>query len=173
MKKFNKATEKFASNLSESAISTVSKKFKEILQLNDSNENIREIITSLNGTTSYDDPSHWEDNQIASLTVNAEDKKFEIIASKYLSEEEKNYAIAHELGHYILHSDLGKRSLEFSLYGNGILEDEADAFAYNLLMPKEKFKEIYLSVEKSNTATSVYFNVPSYIVDNRAKDLNL
>ena len=166
-----KASDSNAVKIGGDQISSLADKFKKVVSLNDSNENLIDIVSLLGGSIKYDDPIHWENDQTASLIVR--DNRFEIIASKYLSEDERNYAIAHEFGHYILHSDFGKHNLEFSLFGDGLIEAEADHFAYNLLLPEEHFKEICAKFNNVIIGISVYFNVPDYIVKNRLGSLGI
>lgn len=167
-----KATNENASNLNIEMITELSDHVRDSFNLNESNENLNDIVERLNGEIIFEDPSSWQDGQVASLKVFSEKESFQIMISKYLTKESQNYAIAHELGHLILHSDMGQKSLEFSLYGDGILEDEADAFAYNLLLPKEKIMKIYNN-NNSIALSSIHFNTPSYIIKNRINNLNL
>lgn len=83
-----------------------------------------------------------------------------------MSFEYKNYAIAHELGHYILHSELGKKNLEFSLCG-----DNASFVAYNLLMPSSLFNQTFNKLDKSIATTVICFNVPLHIAKIKIENL--
>ncbi len=92
-----------------------------------------------------------EDAEIDGAIIGRKDKDIlNIIAyKKNLSEKENRFIIAHELGHFFLHFDNEKfnfggtfayayhdhRNLSKSL------EEEADFFAANLLMPKDIFLE--------------------------------
>lgn len=73
------------------------------------------------------------------------DKLIGVNASKGL--EWKRFTIAHEIGHFILHYD---RDADNGIYahrehikGKNEAENEADFFAANLLMPREKFMNKY------------------------------
>lgn len=69
-------------------------------------------------------------------------------------EGRKNFTIAHELGHYILHMDKEKDEIITSFRGSkDVREREADMFASELLMPTELvlieyYKTIYPTVRQ-------------------------
>lgn len=69
-------------------------------------------------------------------------------------EGRRNFTIAHELGHYILHMDKDKDEIITSFRGSkDIREREADMFASELLMPTELvlieyYKTIYPTVRQ-------------------------
>ncbi len=58
------------------------------------------------------------------------------------SEERRNFSIAHEIGHWSLHRFLN-RAFSCNKDTRGPLESEANAFAAELLMPKEAVFEMY------------------------------
>lgn len=98
--------------------------------------------------------------------------------------EWKRFIIAHELGHYILH--FKEKNLK-GLYahrdhkrGHNDLENEADFFAANLLMPKESFKNKYKEIKKVYKkdkeivdALSKYFIVTIRMTERRIEELGL
>lgn len=94
----------------------------------------------------------------------------------------KRFSIAHEIGHFLLHKDLP--FIDFfpggeTFYREGVkdeklenLEKEANYFAANLLMPKEKVKEIWsLSTEPLEIAKK--FDVSEVSMTFRLKNLGL
>lgn len=166
-----KANSTHIASVNESQISILAEKFRSLTKLENSNKNLLEVVGSLGGTVSYDNPNNWNDGQMASLKVDALNNNFEIILSQGLSFEYTNYAIAHELGHYVLHSELGKKNLEFSLHGDNTLEDEASFFAYNLLMPSKSFNQTFNKLDKSIITTAICFNVPLHIAQIKIADL--
>lgn len=94
-----------------------------------------------------------ENQEIARIEVDREYRdRFVILHNKEIDDNNKRFAIAHELGHFFLHmlhkDDAGKPALREKVYYLGkeysdatihTLEMEADEFAANLLMPKELF----------------------------------
>ncbi|WP_439333717.1 ImmA/IrrE family metallo-endopeptidase [Staphylococcus warneri] len=60
----------------------------------------------------------------------------------------RNFDIAHELGHLILH-----RNIQFDMLSNEEykdLENEADIFASELLLPEEKFTKDFMMLNKKS-----------------------
>lgn len=80
------------------------------------------------------------------------DKLIGVNASKDLNW--KRFTIAHEIGHYILHYDRDKDNGMYAhrehVKGKNDAENEADYFAANLLMPKEKFMNKYNELKEKN-----------------------
>ena len=113
-------------------------------------------------------PSFWTNEDSPSLRVR--NGKPILYISKAWSECTINYNLAHDFGHFILHSISGMLDDEYSLYGNSEYEREADVFARELLMPENVFISEY---NKSSypLSLSCVFNVPDYIVDGRIKEL--
>ena len=103
-----------------------------------------------------------------------------------LSEKENRFIIAHELGHFYLHSSINSFLQDGSfvyMYHNKNgnqekqLEDEADFFAANLLLPKELFIEQYKSYGELATSQvaidglSNYFKVSQRCIRKRIKEV--
>lgn len=98
--------------------------------------------------------------------------------------EWKRFIIAHELGHYILH--FKEKNLK-GLYahrdhnsGHNELENEADFFAANLLMPRDSFKEKYAEIKKLYKndreivdALAKHFVVTTKMTERRIEELEL
>ena len=95
----------------------------------------------------------------------------------------KRFIIAHELGHYILH--FKEKNLK-GLYahrdhkrGRDELENEADFFAANLLMPRESFENKYNEIkqvyknEEIVDALSKHFIVTVRMTERRIEELGL
>jgi len=86
-----------------------------------------------------------------------------------------NFAIAHELGHFVLHSGLGKKAV-ISGRGNPDVgaEKEASHFGRALLMPKNAVLDF---AKKEIQATlpymALYFGVPDTVAQARLNELNL
>lgn len=51
------------------------------------------------------------------------------------------FTIAHELGHYVLHSRLGRKPIKAERNGSGRVEWEANWFAAGFLMPEKEFRQ--------------------------------
>lgn len=67
-------------------------------------------------------------------------KDFIIYLAPFTSQMHDKFTIAHELGHYILHSSFGEKKIIVNRSSvSGRLEWEANWFAAALLMPKNEF----------------------------------
>lgn len=96
----------------------------------------------------------------------------------------KRFIIAHEIGHYVLHynkqKDKGMYAHRDHKKGKDDVENEADFFAANLLMPRDKFMEKYkelqekhLSKEDMIILLANKFIVTKPMVERRFKELGL
>ena len=70
------------------------------------------------------------------------DGHFTIFLPDFTSELKDRFTIAHELGHWILHADMGQRPIEVKRGGDDLGEREADVFATAFLMNASKFKRL-------------------------------
>lgn len=118
-----------------------------------------EFIAKLGGEIHYepeDDIDHHEDG---SIVVHGP-QRFDIYLSNYTGPLRDRFTLAHELGHYFLHSMQGKQRLRASRRGRSQSEWEANWFAAALLMPSEQFRTVWDSlVSKSVDALASRFKV--------------
>lgn len=117
---------------------------------------IQAIVKKLGGKTVDD---HWDSpNATGSIEVHAP-QDFTIRLSPFSGGRRRRFTIAHELGHYILHSKLGELApVTITRDGTGRLEWEANWFAAGFLMPAGEFKR--LAEEGRNDAELAhYFDV--------------
>lgn len=100
-------------------------------------DDLNQIVERLGGRLSYQSIDDWavEDG---SIFVHGEGD-FDIKLPHYTSPLRDRFTIAHELGHYFLHSNQGEIPIIAYRKGTGRLEWEANWFAASLLMPQEKF----------------------------------
>jgi Zn-dependent peptidase ImmA (M78 family) len=89
--------------------------------------------------------------------INITTKGFEIKINESDNEYRKNFTIAHELGHYFLHSRMGKVPIEAarSIFLDNV-ESEANFFAASLLMPKNELTKIW-NRKKYESESSFYY----------------
>lgn len=96
----------------------------------------------------------------------------------------KRFIIAHEIGHYILHynkqKDRGMYAHRDHKKGKDHVENEADFFAANLLMPRNKFMEKYRQLEQKHLSREDMiillankFIVTRDMVERRCEELGL
>lgn len=85
-------------------------------------------------------------------------KKFEIAIPPYEYFARRRFTIAHEIGHYILHS-IFQNQKSIIAYRNGnpeLAEYEANEFAANLLMPEDIFKAEYGKCTRINCLSGIF-----------------
>ena len=98
--------------------------------------------------------------------------------------EWKRFTIAHEIAHYILHYSSQKYKGMYAhrdhKKGKNDIENEADYFAANLLMPKDKFTNKYKELEKKGldrkeiiVLLSAKFVVTQMMTERRIEELGL
>lgn len=96
----------------------------------------------------------------------------------------KRFIIAHEIGHYVLHYDKEKDNGMYAhrehKKGKNEIENEADFFAANLLMPRKKFINRYRELKKKDLSMDEIillladkFTVTQPMTKRRFKELGL
>ncbi|NBU84160.1 MAG: ImmA/IrrE family metallo-endopeptidase [Sphingomonadaceae bacterium] len=98
---------------------------------------------------------------------------FTIWLSPYTAPARDTFTIAHELGHYFLHSKIGKRPIEVKREGNNRLEWEANCFAAAFLLPAEEFTQAWGKYNGNIGIVAAKFGVSTSVVSIRAERLEL
>lgn len=97
-------------------------------------------------------------------------RSFEIKVFVASQLEQARVSLAHELGHYFLHSQSGQKPIEAPFFGEGQVEIEANWFAYAFLMPEEEFRAKWpQGIDHVHT----YYWVSRAVIEARAKQLGL
>lgn len=130
------------------------------------------IIKRLGGEIRYDS---WDDGEKAgSLEVYPGKKPaFLIRLSAFAGNLRNRFTIAHELGHYFLHSKGGKERISVARAGSGRIEWEANWFAGAFLLPAEQFKEDWKKHSHSVVRLASLYKVSEAVVEIRADNLSL
>lgn len=116
------------------------------------------------------DSDEWMETQEASVCVFGE-RNFAIFLGEFLGTHRMRFSIAHELGHYVLHSNEGRRKIRANRSGKTAEEREANQFAAAFLMPETEFKEEYKRVNGRIYSLAGKFRVSPEAIDYRAKNL--
>lgn len=107
---------------------------------------LEKIVTEiLGGEIVYQAINDWEKSHEASIQIYAP-KEFKINLSNFHGPLRNRFSLAHELGHYVLHSNEGIRPIKAARFGSSLEEQEANLFAASLLMPRNLFRaemEVY------------------------------
>jgi Zn-dependent peptidase ImmA (M78 family) len=116
--------------------------------------------------------------KISGFIKQDEKGKISICVNKFDSPKRKRFTIAHEIGHYFLHSD---QLIEGIVDGIGLnrdgtrneIENQANSFAADLLMPESYFRELWQRDDSSVTSMADFFLVSESAIVTRAKFLQL
>lgn len=164
-----KDAQDLASNLSKSDVDKYASEAAELLKLRPGGD-LGKVVRALGGRIHFENP-FFSDFEEGTIFVHGPDD-FDIVLSSLASERRDRFTIAHELGHYLLHSKLGKHPLVATRSGTGRSEWEANWFAAGLLMPAS----IFIDAVKSGASVALLadrFLVSAAAVEVRKKSLNL
>lgn len=100
-------------------------------------------------------------------------RDFTIWLSPYTAPLRDVFTIAHELGHYFLHSKMGAERITVNREGSNLVEWEANTFAAAFLLPKEKFESTWEELNGNESAIAARFGVSTSVVKIRAERLKL
>ena len=143
-------------------------------------EDLEPIVKSLGGKIRYQ--SWIEATDGGSLEVYPEaagtedDPRFAIRISPNVGNLRNRFTVAHELGHYFLHSDVGQRRIQVNrgfASGDDGLEWEANWFAAGFLMPAQQFQEDWASTGGNVGRLINLYQVSEPVIEIRKKYLGL
>jgi len=130
------------------------------------------VVKRLNGIITYLQFTKTGTKQ-ASIIVE-KGGKFVIQLSPFLFPLQERISIAHELGHFFLHSRYGKVAIKAyhdADQRNELVEEEAYEFACGFLMPQTKFFEIAKYANNDSIKVATYFMVPEPVARQRLINL--
>ena len=120
--------------------------------------NIVSLIKEYNITICEEDMEHD-----ISGYIEKREKQWVIGVNKYHSEQRKRFTLAHEYAHYILHRhEIQDKHKDMALFRNNeisLIEIEANNFAGELLIPREKFVKYISNGIKKISDLADNFNV--------------
>ncbi|PKL34920.1 MAG: hypothetical protein CVV45_00655 [Spirochaetae bacterium HGW-Spirochaetae-10] len=99
---------------------------------------IEQLIKNLGGEIVRQDFDEWQKTEDGSIVVLGP-QNFKIYLSAFTGLFRNRFTLAHELGHYFIHSKCGIRPLKAARSGTNKAEGQANWFAGALLMPKDVF----------------------------------
>ncbi len=133
-------------------------------------EDLTRIVENLGGKIEYVDfPTYEESKKCGSILVHGKND-FTIILPNYTSELRDRFSIAHELGHYFLHSEQGQVPLFAERNHSTRPEWEANWFAAGFLMPETEFRKL-LDQSLALSEIALYFGLSMEAVSIRKKTL--
>jgi Zn-dependent peptidase ImmA (M78 family) len=156
-------------NMSVGDIEAYAARVREALEYK-TGEYLTGIVDKLNGRIVYQELEEWKTIS-GSIYVHAP-FDFDICLGHYTTRLRDQFTIAHELGHFYLHSDQGDKPIIAFRLGSSRIETEANYFAAAFLMPADEFRTVYKK-NKSIYRTSVHFKVSTNAVEVRKNVLGL
>ena len=151
-----------AANLSRDDIEQIADKVRNVVGYQPGDELIP-IIKRIGGQVDFINLHEWLDDHCATITVRGK-RDFTIQLSRVGGLLRNRFSLAHELGHYVLHSQIGKIPLQAtrSLISERV-EWEANWFAAAFLMPAAAFRQRWEMTERIEDLAS-YFLVSTQAV---------
>lgn len=160
------------SPLSFSQIEALASRIARDYNFDPESSDVREFVKSIGGQieTLADPDSHQLES--GSLVV-ISPQNFCIYLSPFTGRLRDNFTIAHETGHYFLHSGNppGSNGIRIGRFGDDLLERQANRFAAALLMPRGRFLEVADLVNDDVTVLAGRFNVSPRAAEVRLQSL--
>jgi Zn-dependent peptidase ImmA (M78 family) len=114
---------------------------------------IKDIVQVLGGNVYFVSPSEIGMTDDGSIHVHAKNE-FDIFISSIGSNVRNRFTLAHELGHYFLHSKQGEKQIKVARFGSNPVEWEANWFAAEFLMPADEVKSEWEKRDKNKSFLS-------------------
>lgn len=132
---------------------------------------LESIVNSIGGQIQY---GTWDNKEDGSLEVYpGSQPAFIIRLASFTGNLRNRFTIAHELGHYFLHSGGGKKAIRVARADSGRLEWEANWFAAAFLLPADQFKKDWASYGCSVARIVSVYKVSEAVVEIRRDNLGL
>lgn len=134
---------------------------------------LESIIVKMGGEISY---NSWDHEEAGSLEVYPQEEgkpAFLIRLSVFAGNRRNRFTIAHELGHYFLHSKGGKARIRVARAGSGRIEWEANWFAGAFLLPEKQFRKDWEKYGQNTARLAGIYQVSEAVVEIRAGNLGL
>lgn len=135
-------------------------------------DRIEPLVGRLGGSITYLSIDDNFDGEDGSLLVYGPGE-FEIKLSPFTGTERDRFTIAHELGHYVLHSGKGRKQIRAERFGSNRVEWEANWFAGAFLMPGEDFRRAWEKYDGDTSVLAARYLVSVRAVEVRAAVLGL
>lgn len=165
-----------AAGLSVESIERIADHFRHAIRMVAADD-MHELVKALKGSVKVVKPEERQLDAHGTLEVRSSDD-WTIYLASHTGPLQDRFTLAHELGHYVLHSRMGSQPLKASRTFKStslpdVAESEADAFAFALLMPRERVLEAAEKYGRDPFLLSAEFGVDPNIADMRLKSLDL
>lgn len=160
-----------STNLSRQQIHELAEMFAEKTSYKPGETDIIEYVKTLGGKIEYTDTP--KDSAGGFIIVRGK-RDFTIYLSKATSHIRDVFTIAHELGHYFLHSKLGQIPINANRSDDiDETEREANSFAAAFLMPETRVRELFAEKDGDISALANAFKVSLTAINWRCVNLGL
>lgn len=158
-------------NLQKSVVDNIAEQVAEKLGYKPG-DNLLPCVERLGGNVKFDDMD--TDDGSGSLEVFPGEKPaFVIRLPAFTGNFRNRFTIAHELGHYFLHSGGGKNRIRIGREGSNRMEWEANWFAAAFLLPAKQFRADWTKHGGSIPHMVHKYQVSEAVVEIRLKSLSL
>lgn len=117
-----------------------------------------DVVARFGGRLIYRTMDEWILQDGGAIYVHGP-RDFDIAIARFTSPTRDRFTIAHELGHYFLHSRQGEIPLIVGRLGDSPIEREANRFAAALLMPEAEFRAACADLGGNLDLVAARFNV--------------
>ncbi|MEO5365010.1 MAG: ImmA/IrrE family metallo-endopeptidase [Magnetococcus sp. WYHC-3] len=142
-----------AARLSPADIEALASRVAQVARYQDGGD-LYGAVSQLGGKIHVVDMQDWNETMDGSILVHGKSPEqpgqskdwplFDIILGWFSGPMRDRFTIAHEIGHFILHSRSGKHAIQMARDGGrNPLEWEANQFAASFLMPLERFTQYW------------------------------
>lgn len=157
-------------NLSKGEIQNVARHFAEVTRFSPGGE-IKPIVNKLGGRIEFLGWEEWLSHEKDTIEIRGE-KSFMIRLRASDGPLRHRFTIAHELGHYVLHSQFGRIApMIAGRKGSNRVEWEANWFAAEYLMPESVFKSAAADLKDNILALAGRFMVSIEAAEVRLKTI--
>ena len=135
-----------------------------------------ETVKAMGGVIKYQEIDEWMATDTGSIEVYGKGS-FIIYLPQFTGPMRDRFTIAHELGHYVLHSKLGSKPIKIERrFGEDVktrIEWEANWFSAAFLMPTRRFKAHFIRLKGDCAALAGIYMVSRSAIETRIKSLGL
>ncbi len=172
MNVIDKHKEPKATNLSKSEIEQIAVAFADRVGFKPGDD-LKEVVDRMGGCISYLDWEDWLAHDHDTILIEGP-RKFTIKLLGVDGGLRNNFTIAHELGHYLLHSMSGRLApMIAGRKGSNRVEWEANWFAASFLMPETEFRNAAVNNQMSDMELAGHFRVSLEAVSIRKKNIGI
>lgn len=134
-------------------------------------DDLEPLVKRLGGRIEFQQLADWV-GDVDEIEVRGP-SDFTIYLSHFSGPLRDRFTVAHELGHYFLHSSMGEQPVRVRRHGRNRVESEANWFAAGFLMPKLEFAEQAAKCQNNAEHLAAIFRVSTQAAEVRLQSLGL